>query len=101
MFIDLTMKACTLDLHTHVNSINVSQHYWFHPMESSQYVMSVVYDLTYKYSQLPKTSRQFSENLAGKSIVRKIFDQDVFIRTLPTTLLQIFCKTIPTSKVVV
>ena len=45
-----------------------------------------------------KSARQFPWNLLGKSIIKKIFDGEIVIRTLPTTLLQIFCKIIVISK---
>ena len=38
--------------------------------------------------------------LAGNSIVKKLFDGEMLIRTLPTTLLQIFCNIILNSKVI-
>ena len=51
--------------------------------------------------QCPKTAWQFWKNLSGKSIFRKIFKGEIFIRTIPTTLLQISCKIILNSKVIV
>ena len=43
-----------------------------------------------------------SENYVGacKSIVKKIFDGEMLIRSLPTTLLEIFCKIMVISKVI-
>ena len=40
-------------------------------------------------------------NLAGKSIVRKIFDGEISITTFRTTLLELICKIILNSKVLV
>ena len=40
-------------------------------------------------------------NPSSESIVGKIFEGEMFIRTLPITLLQIFCKIIFNSKVIV
>ena len=37
----------------------------------------------------------------ANSIVREIFQGEMFFRTLPTTLPQIFCKIIPNFKVTV
>ena len=48
-----------------------------------------------------KTAWQFWWNIAGKNKFRKIFDGDMFMRILLTTLLQIFCKIILNSKTVV
>ena len=39
--------------------------------------------------------------IPGKSIFREIFEGMIFYRTIPTTLLQIFCKIILNSKVIV
>ena len=36
-----------------------------------------------------------------KAVLGKIFDAEMSIRTLPTTLLQIFCKIILISKVII
>ena len=48
-----------------------------------------------------KTTWQFLWNLSNESIVEKIFEGELLIRTLPTTLLQIFCKISCNSKVIV
>ena len=48
-----------------------------------------------------KTARSFCQNLDGKCIVRKIFHWKMSIRTSPTTLLQIFCKSTLNLKVIV
>ena len=48
-----------------------------------------------------KTAWPFWWNLAGKSIIRKIFDGEMLNKIIPTTLLQIFCETIINSKVIV
>ena len=47
----------------------------------------------------PKAAWQFWGNLSRESIAWKIFEGEMLIRTLPTTLLQIFCKVILISKV--
>ena len=52
-------------------------------------------------SQRPKSAWQFWWNLAGKRTCRKIFEGEMLIRTLSTTLLQIFCKIILNSEVIV
>ena len=44
-----------------------------------------------------KTAWQFWWNLWGKSMFGKIFEGVMFIKALPTTLLQIFCKIILNS----
>ena len=41
-----------------------------------------------------KKASQFLSNLEGKSRVRRIFDGEMFIQTLLTTLLEFFCKII-------
>ena len=48
-----------------------------------------------------KTVRQCWWNLARKNINWKTFEGEMLIRTLPTTLLQIFCKIILNFKVIV
>ena len=40
------------------------------------------------------------QNLSSESIVRKIFEGEMWIRTLPTSFLQIFCKIIFLSKII-
>ena len=50
---------------------------------------------------MAKTFRQFWWNLFGESLIGKIFEGEMFIRTLPITLLQIFCKIIFNCKVIV
>ena len=42
--------------------------------------------------QRHKAVWQFWWNLAGKSIVRKMFDREILIKTLHTTVLRIFCE---------
>ena len=49
----------------------------------------------------PKCSLAIYFAFAGKSKVMKIFDEEMSIRTLPTTLLQIFCKVILNFRVIV
>ena len=46
----------------------------------------------------PNQSRWY---LSNKSIFQKIFKREMFFRTLSTTLLQIFCKFMPKSKVII
>ena len=48
-----------------------------------------------------KTAWRFYWNIVGKSIIRKIFDGEMFIRSLLTTLSQFFDKIIPNSKIIV
>ena len=48
-----------------------------------------------------KTAWQFWWNLSSKSVFGKIFEGEMLIRTLPTTLLQIFCKISFNPKVIV
>ena len=48
--------------------------------------------LTCKCSQQQKALWQFWWNLSGRGIVRKIFDREMLISILSTTLLQILCK---------
>ena len=45
--------------------------------------------------------RQLRGNLAGKSHAGKIFEGGLLFRIMPTTLLQIFCKIILNSKVII
>ena len=47
-----------------------------------------------------KMAWQFWWNIAGKSKVGKVFDGEMLIRTLPITLLQIFCQIILNFKVI-
>ena len=49
---------------------------------------------------MAKLAWQFWFIFLGESKVRKIFVREVFIRGVPTTLLQIFCKIIVDSKVI-
>ena len=48
-----------------------------------------------------KTSLTILMKSSGFSTIGKIFEGEMLIRTLPTTLLQIFCKIILNSKVIV
>ena len=52
------------------------------------------------YSLNPLSAHSGQKNLAGKGIAKKIFDGEMFIRTLPTTLIQRFKKIIVYSKVI-
>ena len=54
--------------------------------------------LTYLCLQRPKAVWQVWWNLSRQSINGKIFEGEMFIRTLPTILLQIFCKIILVPK---
>ena len=47
-----------------------------------------------------KTARQFWRYLTNKSNIQKIFEEELFIATLSTTLLQIFCKVMLHSKII-
>ena len=51
-------------------------------------------------SVAPKTTRLFWWYLSNKGIMRKIFEGEMFIRTLSTTLLQIFCELKLYSKII-
>ena len=62
-------------------------------------ISSLLCYLTHQYSHRPKTAR-FWRNLASKSIVRKIFDVEMLIKSLPITILEIFFKIILNSKVI-
>ena len=48
-----------------------------------------------------KSSQTILLNLAGKRKIGKIFEGEMLIRILPTTLLQIFCKIILISQAIV
>ena len=48
-----------------------------------------------------KSSWQLGRNLSGRSIVGNIFKGERWIRKIPTTFLQIFCKIILHSKVII
>ena len=61
------------------------KHYWVNPL----------------MLRTTKTALQFLRNIAGKSIFGKLFDEEMFIKTLLTTLLQIFRKIILNSKIAV
>ena len=47
-----------------------------------------------------KTSLTIFRNLTVKSKIGKIFEGGMLLRIIPTTLLQIFCKSIDISKVI-
>ena len=47
-----------------------------------------------------KAVKQSSRNLSRESIVGKIFHGKILIKTLPTTLLQLFCKIPHDSQVI-
>ena len=49
----------------------------------------------------PKAAWQFWRDLSPLSIIRKIFEGAMLIRTLPTSLLQIFCEAILNFQVIV
>ena len=68
------------------------------PSASSYFYWSY---LTLKCSLQPKPAWWFWCNLLNASIVEKIFEGEMLIRTLPTTLLQIFCNISCNSKVIV
>ena len=48
-----------------------------------------------------KTAQENWLNLLCEYLRGKIFEGEILIRTLPTTLLQIFCKFISNSKIIV
>ena len=52
-------------------------------------------------SQSAKSILRKLMNIAGKNTVGKIFQGEIFFITPPTTLPQIFCKTIPNFEVIV
>ena len=49
----------------------------------------------------PPSSNKKCNCVSGKSMFRKIFDEEMFVRTLPTTLLEIFYRIILNSKVII
>ena len=58
--------------------------------------------LTHQCSKQPNSAWQtILWNLSSKNIAGKIFEGEVLIRTLPPTLLKLFCKIIFNSKVIV
>ena len=51
--------------------------------------------------RLAAAKTAFWYNLSGEGITGEIFEEGMLIRTLPTTLLQIFCKIILYFQVIV